>query len=61
MNSPLSWWLVGTALAQFQASKPDIVVLDLMLPGLDGMVVARQIREQSKVPILILTAREDSL
>ncbi|TXI96400.1 MAG: response regulator transcription factor [Burkholderiaceae bacterium] len=48
------------ALAQFQASKPDIVVLDLMLPGLDGMVVARQIREQSKVPILILTAREDS-
>lgn len=48
------------ALAQFQASKPDIVVLDLMLPGLDGMVVARQIREHSKVPILILTAREDS-
>lgn len=48
------------ALAQFQATKPDIVVLDLMLPGLDGMLVARQIREQSKVPILILTAREDS-
>ncbi len=48
------------ALAHFQSSKPDLVVLDLMLPGLDGMVVARQIREQSKVPILILTAREDS-
>ncbi|MBC3880863.1 response regulator transcription factor [Undibacterium sp. LX40W] len=48
------------ALAHFQASKPDLVVLDLMLPGLDGMVVARQIREISKVPILILTAREDS-
>lgn len=48
------------ALAQFHSSKPDIVVLDLMLPGLDGMVVARQIREHSKVPILILTAREDS-
>ncbi len=48
------------ALAHFQASKPDLVVLDLMLPGLDGMVVARQIRELSKVPILILTAREDS-
>ncbi len=48
------------ALAQFQASSPDMVVLDLMLPGLDGMVVCRQIREISKVPILILTAREDS-
>jgi two-component system OmpR family response regulator len=48
------------ALAHFQTSKPDLVVLDLMLPGLDGMVVARQIREISKVPILILTAREDS-
>lgn len=48
------------ALSHFQASKPDLVVLDLMLPGLDGMVVARQIRELSKVPILILTAREDS-
>ena len=48
------------ALPQFRAVKPDIVVLDLMLPGLDGMVVCRQIREVSEVPILILTAREDS-
>jgi two-component system OmpR family response regulator len=48
------------ALAYFLASTPDIVILDLMLPGLDGMVVSRQIREISKVPILILTAREDS-
>lgn len=49
-----------TAVAHFQASSPDIVVLDLMLPGLDGMLVCRKIRELSKVPILILTAREDS-
>lgn len=49
-----------TAVAHFQASQPDIVVLDLMLPGLDGMLVCRQIRELSKLPILILTAREDS-
>jgi two-component system OmpR family response regulator len=35
-------------------------VLDLMLPGMDGMVVCRQIRDLSDVPILILTAREDS-
>ncbi|HEY8027375.1 MAG TPA: response regulator transcription factor [Burkholderiaceae bacterium] len=47
------------ALAQFRQSVPDVVVLDLMLPGLDGMVVCSQIRNISKVPILILTARED--
>lgn len=48
------------ALAAFQAAAPDIVVLDLMLPGLDGMLVCRQIRAVSAAPILILTAREDS-
>ena len=49
-----------TALESFKTLQPDGVVLDLMLPGLDGMVVCRQIREVSEVPILILTAREDS-
>lgn len=48
------------ALERFKTLSPDVVVLDLMLPGLDGMVVCRQIRELSEVPILILTAREDS-
>jgi two-component system OmpR family response regulator len=48
------------ALDSFKESKPDIVVLDLMLPGMDGMVVCRQIRDISDVPILILTAREDT-
>ncbi len=47
------------ALAHFSATQPDLVVLDLTLPGLDGMVVCRQIRQTSRVPILILTARED--
>ncbi|NRR30940.1 response regulator [Oxalobacteraceae bacterium] len=47
------------ALARFQASLPELVILDLTLPGLDGMVVCRQIRQHSSVPILILTARED--
>lgn len=47
------------ALDRFLQTRPDLVVLDLMLPGLDGMVVCRQIREASRVPILILTARED--
>ncbi|MFZ6845464.1 response regulator [Undibacterium sp. RuTC16W] len=49
-----------TALARFQQSQPDIVVLDLMLPGLDGMLVCRQIRSVSQVPLVILTAREDT-
>ena len=44
----------------FRRIQPDAVVLDLMLPGLDGMLVSRQIRELSDVPILIVTAREDS-
>ena len=48
------------ALDRFKELSPDVVVLDLMLPGLDGMVVCRQLRELSDVPILILTAREDS-
>jgi len=38
---------------------PHVVVLDLMLPGMDGMAVCRQMRSVSQVPILILTARED--
>jgi len=49
-----------TALERFKELAPDVVILDLMLPGLDGMMVCRQIRDGSDVPILILTAREDS-
>jgi DNA-binding response OmpR family regulator len=48
------------ALERFKSIAPDVVVLDLMLPGLDGMVVCRKLRDMSDVPILILTAREDS-
>ena len=47
------------ALARFEATLPALVVLDLTLPGMDGMVVCRQLRQRSEVPILILTARED--
>ena len=42
---------------RFTKEEPDLVVLDLMLPGIDGLEVCRRIRQRSRVPILILTAR----
>ena len=40
---------------------PSLVILDLMLPDLDGMEVCRRIRETSTLPVLMLTARDDDL
>ncbi len=40
---------------------PDLILLDVMLPGLDGYEVCKKIREQSNVPIIMLTAREDEV
>lgn len=45
------------ALAIADAQPPDIVVLDLMLPGLDGIEVCRRLREHTPVPVIMLTAR----
>ncbi len=45
------------ALAVFQREKPDFLILDLTLPGLDGLEVCRAVRRQSNIPILMLTAR----
>jgi DNA-binding response OmpR family regulator len=47
------------ALATFRARRPDLIVLDLGLPRIDGLDVARTIRQQSNVPIIMLTARVD--
>ncbi|MGC4118524.1 MAG: response regulator transcription factor [Myxococcales bacterium] len=44
-------------LRALKASPPDLVVLDVMLPGMDGFAVCRKIRETSHVPIIMLTAR----
>ena len=42
----------------FSKEEPDLVILDLMLPGIDGIEVCRRIRETSTLPILMLTARD---
>ncbi|HYX25300.1 MAG TPA: response regulator transcription factor [Thermoanaerobaculia bacterium] len=44
-------------LRAIRSDPPDLVVLDLMLPGMDGLAVCRKIRETSRVPIVMLTAR----
>ena len=49
------------ALEEFRARRPDLVLLDVMLPGLDGISVAKQIRAESGTPIVMLTARTDTV
>lgn len=48
-----------TALIIAAQTTPDLVILDWMLPGLDGLTVMRRLRERSTVPVLMLTARDD--
>ncbi len=48
-------------LVKFQGEKPDFVLLDLMLPGLDGVEVCRRIRASSDVPIIMVTARTEEV
>ena len=50
-----------SAMAIFRDAKPDIVLLDVMLPGRDGVEVCRLIRAESGVPIVMLTARTDTV
>ena len=51
----------SSALTVFRETKPDLVLLDVMLPGLDGIQVCRRIRAESGVPIVMLTARTDTV
>jgi DNA-binding response OmpR family regulator len=55
---------VGDGIAALEAarrSQPDLIVLDIMLPGLDGFEVCRIVRQEMNVPILMLTARDDEI
>jgi two-component system response regulator MtrA len=49
------------ALPTFRSTRPDLVLLDIMLPGRDGLDVCRELRSHSNVPIVMLTARSDTL
>ncbi len=51
----------NSAVDAFRASKPDVVLLDLMLPGRDGIDVCRSIRAESGTPIVMLTAKSDTI
>ena len=49
------------AVEKFADEKPDLLVLDIMLPGRDGLEVLRQVRKTSQVPVIMLTARESEV
>lgn len=50
----------AAAVEAFRSTQPDLVLLDLMLPGMDGIEICRRIREESGVPIVMLTAKSDT-
>ncbi|MCL4369360.1 MAG: response regulator transcription factor [Chloroflexi bacterium] len=50
-----------TGLRMFEEQRPDLVILDLMLPVMDGLEVCRAIRKESAVPIVMLTARDEEI
>lgn len=50
-----------SALEKARTVKPDLVILDIMLPGIDGFEVCRILRQESNMPVLMLTARDDEI
>lgn len=51
----------AAALRLFEEKHPDVVLLDVMMPGMDGLQVLRRIREKSKIPVLIISAKSDPI
>src|SRR5260221_2271290 len=52
----------GLAAAErFERLRPDLVILDLMLPGKDGLTICRELRRHDRIPILILTAKGENI
>jgi DNA-binding response OmpR family regulator len=49
------------ALKQVRHKRPDLIILDLMLPGMDGLEVCREIRREGDLPIIMLTARDEEI
>ena len=49
------------AIKQFQASQPDLIILDINMPEMDGLEVCRELRKTSDVPILFLSSRDDEI
>ncbi|PKO09238.1 MAG: DNA-binding response regulator [Chloroflexi bacterium HGW-Chloroflexi-2] len=50
-----------SALEMVRSSKPDLILLDIMLPGMDGFEVCRKLRSEVSTPVLMLTARDDEI
>lgn len=48
------------AIVKFEINKPDLILLDIMLPGLDGWQVCREIRKKSSIPIIMITAKGET-
>ena len=51
----------ATGLELFQKETPNLVLLDIMMPGMDGIEVIKQIRKDSTVPVIMLTAKGDTI
>ena len=49
-----------SGLAEFKKKTPDLVLLDIMMPGMDGIEVIKEIRKESKTPVIMLTAKGDT-
>ena len=56
-HEPITAYDGGEALELFRSQKPDVVLLDVMMPKIDGFEVCREIRKTSDTPVIMITAR----